>query len=403
MKNKQCNSALVLSDGHVFYGTSFGFPARTIDEIEAQGQHHFDNGVGELLFNTSMTGYVEIVTDPSFFGQIVCMTYPHIGNYGVDEGWAESGMGTAEGGAMLSGFVIHELYDGAVPKGRITLDAWLRQEKISGIQKVETRSLTLHIREAGEQNAAIVSLEDSASQEAVVKKTVAFLKSLPSMEGQNLINYVGQRESVAYDVPTHEAGHDAAPVSKNASVQHEKHLALYDCGCKHNIMRLLRSLGCKVTLLPHTASAEAILAQNFDMLLISNGPGDPAVLQQQITCIQNLVGVLPLRGICLGNQILAHALGAKTYKMPFGHHGANHPVKDLFTNKLYITSQNHGFAVDASTLPQGAQLWFTNTNDGTLEGFSHFEKNIHSVQFHPEAAPGPHDSRWIFESFLSTL
>ncbi len=418
MNNNECNSALVLADGRVFYGLSCGFPIRTIDEIESiTTEQCFNNscfaqGVGELVFNTSMTGYVEVITDPSFFGQIVCMTYPHIGNYGVDERWSESGVGALRSKAMLCGFVMHQLYDGHVPKGRITLGAWLKHEKIPAIENIDTRSLTLHLRETGAQNSAMVSIASCVSPQIVIERTLAYLNTLPSMEGQNLLDHVGQKKPYVYvsskNASSKEEAYDdnnaVAGIQKtHAKSKAVKKIALYDCGCKHTIVKMFSRFHCEVTLLPHTTLSTTIIEGTFDMLLISNGPGDPAALKQQITCIQSLVGNIPLRGICLGNQILAHALGAQTYKMRFGHHGINHPVKDLSTGKLYITSQNHGFAVAAHTLPEGVKAWFVNTNDGTLEGFMHFKKNIYSVQFHPEAAPGPHDSAWIFEAFLRTL
>lgn len=418
-------TALVLDSGKIFLGKSFGKVAPSAEDFVALISDK-DSGkdtvstrtrffAGEVVFNTAMSGYVEVLTDPSFSGQLVCMTYPHIGNYGVDTRWSESGsamnidlskanINTQEGKfrqqektgqtqrgirseIQASGFIVKDVYQGPVPEGRITLDAWMKQEGICGISGIDTRALTLYLRDNGAENGVIVSLDGVAEHDLdmTIKKIVEHIHVLPSMEGRDLVKEVGLKQSMVLNNETHTG---------------QLHVGILDFGCKHNIIRLFEERNCKITLFKDDATADDVLSKKLDMVLVSNGPGDPAVLAYQKQLIQALVGKITLCGICLGTQLLALSIGATTYKLPFGHHGINHPVKDVCSKQLFITSQNHGFAVDANTLPKGASPWFINTNDNTLEGFIYPEKQMYSVQFHPEAAPGPVDSLWIIDYFL---
>lgn len=397
-------TALVLASGKIFFGDSFGSKAPDINDFITMSSD--PNTVwkktgffaGEVVFNTAMSGYVEVLSDPSFAGQLVCMTYPHIGNYGVDKQWSESGSAlstnTQDGlrsEIQASGFIVKDIYQGPVSDGRITLDAWMKQEGICGISGIDTRALTVHLRDNGAENGVIVSLDSNSlkgisnkSLEDMLQKVVAQVKTLPDMEGRNLVSQVGLKQSIELD----------------RAKDDKFHVGILDFGCKHNIIRLFEERNCHITLFQDNVSPEDVLSKNLDMVLVSNGPGDPAVLEYQTKLIQKLIGKITLCGICLGTQLLALSIGAKTYKLSFGHHGINHPVKDVYTNKLFITSQNHGFAVDENSLPDGAFPWFINTNDDTLEGFIYPEKQMYSVQFHPEAAPGPVDSLWIIDYFI---
>ncbi|MEM5948587.1 glutamine-hydrolyzing carbamoyl-phosphate synthase small subunit [Spirochaetia bacterium 38H-sp] len=379
--SKSC--ALVLEDGTVFYGSPFGAPPLSIGSLK-NGEKKLE-GVGEVVFNTGMVGYVEILTDPSYTGQIVTMTYPHIGNYGVDRAWNESGPEKGRRQVKVAGFVVRSLYEGPVPEGRISLSKYLETEGVPGICGVDTRALTLMLREGGSPFGLIVDVP--AGQESLsdsdIKAVVEYLDSIPHMEGANLVEYVGTREVVDYD---------------GAAAR----FALIDCGIKANIIRELNSRNVHVTVFPSTCSAEDILNGGFDAAFFSNGPGDPAVLTEQIELAKSLIGKMPVFGICLGHQIISLALGAKTYKLKFGHHGINNPVRDEFTKKVFVTSQNHGFAVDESSLPKGVSVWFKNANDDTVEGIAHDSLPVKASQFHPEAAPGPHDCSWIFDDFIDT-
>lgn len=379
---------LVLADGTVLNGESFGAEPKTPNDLNQASRE----GWGEVVFNTGMTGYHEILTDPSYTGQIVTMTYPHIGNYGDDDSWSEI---AREGGRRLakvkaSAFIVRSLYRGPVPSGRKSLHTFLELNKIPGISEVDTRALTLRLRDRGAVNGVIVRNADwqetlSAKE---IKSVVAFLKGLPDMEGQNLVTEVGTDESYTLK-PDGEA--DAKTT-----------IGVVDCGLKENIVRELLKYGCSVTVFPAGASAEKIKSAGLDGVLFSNGPGDPAVLPDLVKLAKDLIGSLPVFGICLGHQLIGQALGGKTYKMKFGHHGVNHPVRDELTKKVFVTSQNHGFAVDLDTVPQGVKVWFMNANDKTVEGLIHDELQVKTTQFHPESAPGPHDSSWIFEEFIKT-
>jgi carbamoyl-phosphate synthase small subunit len=377
---------LVIENSLVFPGYSFGAPALKTDELEK-----FDitkKGSGEVVFNTGMSGYHEILTDPSYTGQIVTLTYPHAGNYGADSAWSEIG---PEGsrklpGIKLAGLVVKNLYRGPVPESRITLDKFMKDNSTPGIEGIDTRKLTLYIRDNGSPKGVIVRPSETGAEElspADIKAVKSFIATIPDMEGCNLIGEVGTS--------------DFEIINPSGKI----HMALVDCGIKANIIRELVKRDCRISFFPENASAKEILDAAPDGVLFSNGPGDPGVLGRQIEMIKHLIGKIPVFGICLGHQLISQALGAKTYKMKFGHHGLNHPVRDMKTGKVFVTSQNHGFAVDASTLPEGVAERFINANDKSQEGIECEKLSILTAQFHPEASPGPVDSSWIFSDFVS--
>jgi carbamoyl-phosphate synthase small subunit len=388
---------LVLADGTTYPGYSFGAETQNLFAGASNpslpplaGAERFlssatEGGVGEVVFNTGMSGYHEILTDPSYTGQIVAMTYPLVGNYGDRADWNEGGpdKGCAHKTIRVRGFVVRELYEGPVPEGRETLEAFLLRDGIPGITGVDTRALTLRLRDGGAVTGVILPPKDADFTQADVDAAVRLLQSVPQMEGQNLVTEVGTAE----------------PVVLNP--EGRIHFALIDCGIKAGIIRELTKLGVKITLLPQNAGLEDTLALSPDAVFFSNGPGDPATLHPQIALAKGLIARgVPTYGICLGHQIIALALGASTYKMPFGHHGVNEPVVDTETSKVYVTSQNHGFAVAEETLPAGVRVWFRNANDHTVEGLAHESKNVACVQFHPEASPGPEDTHWIIARFV---
>ena len=349
---------LLLSDGQLYEGKLFGVT---------------DICCGELVFNTSMSGYPEILTDPSYNGQIVLMTYPLIGNYGVDENWNESC------GIKATALVVKRLYQGPLPPDRISLDEFMKRYGRCGITDVDTRALTLHIRRNGSQNAVIFP-EGKESQAREL------LKTFPSITERNLIDDVSVKESKTL-----------------TSADPKCSIALADFGIKGSIIENFQKRGASVTLLPPTFKAEDVLGKGFDMLFLSNGPGDPELLQDAVSQVKKCLGKIPVCGICLGHQIITWALGGRTKKMAYGHHGGNHPVKDLDTGKTFVTSQNHGFMSDMESLPKSVHLWFVNANDNTVEGLYDSSLKVRSVQFHPEAAPGPQDATWIFDKFLEEL
>ncbi len=366
-------SKLVLSDGTVFTGEAFG--SRT--EV-----------AGEVVFNTAMTGYQEVLTDPSYAGQIVTMTYPHIGNYGVNGSDVESAR------PWVTGFVVREAARRPSNyRSEGTLHGYLERHGIPGIAGIDTRALVRRVRMHGAMPAVLSALDlDDDSLRAKAK-------AAPDMAGQDLVRDVCAGE--AYDWTEGEprdfrAGHPRpSPVYRVAAV---------DCGIKRNILRLLVDGGFDVRVFPATATAEEILAYQPDGLFLSNGPGDPAPVDYVASTVRTLLPKLPTFGICLGHQILALACGAKTYKLKFGHRGGNQPVKDLTTGKVEITSQNHGFAVDEGSLEgSGLELTHVNLNDNTVEGFRHVEYPAYAVQYHPEASPGPHDSRYLFPRFRELI
>ena len=376
---------LVLEDGTIFPGYSFGSLAPKTHELGI-----FDlsrKGAGEVVFNTGMSGYHEILTDPSYTGQIVTLTYPHAGNYGTDSRWGETGPETGRTlpGIKPAGLVVKSLYRGAVPEGRLTLDRFMENHDTPGIEGIDTRKLTLYIRDNGSPKGIIVRCENDESltlPPEELKTAVEFIKTIPDMEGLNLIGEVGTGQKEIIN-----------PSGKT-------HFALIDCGIKANIIQELIKRDCRITLFPGTADAQEIMAVKADGFLVSNGPGDPGVLEKQIKAIKQLIGKMPVFGICLGHQLISQALGGKTYKMKFGHHGLNHPVRDLKTGRVFVTSQNHGFAVDPDSLPADIEARFINANDQSQEGIASDKLKILTAQFHPEASPGPVDASWIFDDFV---
>ncbi|MBE0645716.1 MAG: glutamine-hydrolyzing carbamoyl-phosphate synthase small subunit [Bacteroidetes bacterium] len=354
-------AVLVLQDGTVYHGISFG---------------HIGEARGEVCFNTGMTGYQEVLTDPSYSGQIVTMTYPQIGNYGVNPDDVESGR------IQVAGFVVREGCD--VPsnfRSTMSLPDYLDAQSIVGIQGIDTRALTRKLRSDGAMNGIICSTGRA------VDELLAEARALPSMAGQDLARVVTCEAAYPWE----------------GEGEKRFRVAALDFGIKRNILRLLDAHGCDVTVYPAQTSAEDLLATAPDGVFLSNGPGDPDAVSYGIETVRTLLGRVPLFGICLGHQLLALALGGGTYKMKFGHRGVNHPVKYLPTGKVEITSQNHGFAVDPDRLPASTEITHWNLNDNTLEGFRCTDIPAFSVQYHPEAAPGPHDSRYLFEQFIALM
>ncbi|MBN2352582.1 MAG: glutamine-hydrolyzing carbamoyl-phosphate synthase small subunit [Spirochaetales bacterium] len=378
---------LCLDDGSALEGVSFGHCPPFAADLAGASRENLP--AGEIVFNTGMAGYQAIFTDPSYTGQLIVMTYPHIGNYGTRADWSESGPEADTRKAVKAqGVIVRNLYSGPVPAERRTLDDYLKAHGVSGITGIDTRRLTLRIRDSGNCNGVIVRPADGEIRDLTKPEkeaVTAFLKSFPKMEGRNLVTDVGTDKAVV-------ANPSGAP-----------HICLVDYGVKANIIRELVSRGCRVSTVPSAFSAEDILSLHPDGVVLSNGPGDPRVLDTPIACAAGLIGKKPLLGICLGHQLFGLALGAKVFKMKFGHHGVNHPVRDERTKRVIITSQNHGFAVDEKTLPKDADVLFRNCNDGTVEGLAHRKLPLITAQFHPEANPGPKDAEWIFDEFLGLI
>jgi carbamoyl-phosphate synthase small subunit len=374
---------LALEDGRIFEGESFG----------ATGTR-----VGEVCFNTSMTGYQEVLTDPSYRGQIVAMTYPLIGNYGTNALDQESRE------PQVRGFVIEELSE--IPsnwRSESSLEDYLLRREIPGVQGIDTRALTRHLRERGAMKACLTS--EALSEKEAVAQAIAG----QGVIGMDYVREVSTRESYQWD-PDDRLSATWSVASGNADevirqtlppVRHR--VVAYDYGIKENILRRLRQIGFAVTVVPATTTADEVLALNPDGVFLSNGPGDPSVLHYAHEALRNLMGKKPIFGICLGHQVLGFAVGGKTFKLKFGHRGGNQPVKDLRTGKVAITSQNHGFAVDADSLPAEMEVTHINLNDGTVEGMRHRELPVFSVQYHPEAAPGPHDASYFFSQFAELI
>jgi carbamoyl-phosphate synthase small subunit len=359
---------LVLEDGTVFEGTSVGFEG---------------DAAGEIVFNTAMTGYQEILTDPSYKGQIVTMTYPLIGNYGVNAEDVESRR------SWVEGFVLKEM--APAPSNWRTAESltdYLKRQRIPAVQGIDTRKLTKIIRQGGAQRALISTTGENV--ETLLDK----VRNVPSIIGQDLVKEVTTAEPYRW----REGAYDW-PRGYLEKRRFRHFVVAYDFGIKRNILRSLVAEKVDVLVVPAPTPAEEILKLRPDGVLLSNGPGDPAALAYAIENIRGLVGKVPLFGICLGHQLLALALGGTTYKLKFGHHGANHPVKNLETGAIEITSQNHGFAVDIESLNGLARLTHINLNDMTSEGFSLKEKFLFAVQYHPESSPGPCDSRYLFRDF----
>ncbi len=364
---------LALADGKFFNGLSFG----------ATGEVS-----GEVVFNTSMTGYQEILTDPSYCGEIVTMTYPLIGNYGVNTEDVESSR------PFLSGFVVKEYSEFPCNwRCEMTLDAYLKKNGIIGIHGIDTRALVLHIRSRGAQNG-IISTVDADPQSLVEKARQA-----PSLVGRDLVREVTCKEPYDWNEGLWDLEHGYA----KAIWPPRYKVVAYDFGIKRNILRNLVSLGCAVTVVPATTSAEEVLAMKPDGVFLSNGPGDPEPITYAQENIRKLLGKAPVFGICLGHQLIALAIGGKTYKLKFGHRGGNQPVQRGKGNNVEITSQNHGFAVDGESLRDIAILTHVNLNDNTVEGLIHQKVPVFSVQYHPEASPGPHDARYLFDHFIEMM
>jgi len=355
---------LILEDGTVYDGESFGST---------------DNAIGEVVFNTSLTGYQEIATDPSYRFQIVTMTYPHIGNYGVEGAVEQSAA------PQVAGFVVRDVIaEPSSAHAQMSLAEYFTRHKISAIQGVDTRALTRKIRTEGAMRGMITS-DNARSVEHVVSE----VRRAPSMSGLDLVNRVTADRPYTFEEMPLETRH---------------RVAVFDFGVKRDILRQLTHHGCEVTVLPARMPASEVLAGHYDGVVLSNGPGDPEPVTYAQETIRGLIGKVPLFGICLGHQLLGLALGGRTYKLKFGHRGGNHPVKDLRSGRVEITSQNHGFAVDPSSLRE-SEVEFThvNLNDSTLEGFRHRSEPIVAVQYHPEAAPGPHDSFYLFGDFVKMI
>ncbi len=360
-------SYLLLEDGRRFDGMAFGAPGLAL---------------GEVVFNTSMSGYQEILTDPSYAGQLVTMTYPLIGNYGVNSHDQESSEPQVAGFIVREGSRVHSSW-----RAEGGLDEYLRSHGVVGIAGIDTRALTLHIRSEGAMRGAI-------SPEALpTDEVMARIQAHPRMEGLDLACGVSTGER--YEVP--------------AVGEERFHVLAFDFGVKAHSPKLMAELGCRVSVLPADTPPAAIAEEKPHGLFVSNGPGDPAAVEKAVTAILELSAMgIPVFGICLGHQLIARAFGARTFKLPFGHHGGNHPVRNLESGAVEITAQNHGFAVEQSTsgvVPGAPDLRVTHVNlyDGTVEGVRHGERPVFSVQYHPEAAPGPHDSRYLFRQFIELM
>ena len=363
---------LVLEDGSRYRGEAFG--ART-------------SSYGEVVFSTSMTGYQEMLTDPSFAGQIVMPTYPLIGNYGINARDVESCR------VQVSGFVVrrhdtrpsHSLSD-------MTLDEYLQGQGIAGIAGVDTRAITRRLRSRGVMMGAIAVDE---SPEVALRR----IAEMPPYADLDLVTRVSTEHPYVWDQPLASPPAGAAPDDAPLA----RRILVSDYGLKYNILRMLRSRGCEVVAMPAAASAQAVLDRQPDGVLLSPGPGNPELLDYAVETATGLLGRVPILGICLGNQVLGRAFGGRNFKLKFGHRGANHPVRDLATGRVYITSQNHGFAVDADSLPSEVEVSHVNLNDGTVEGLRHRSLPVMSIQYHSEASPGPLDNEQVFDSFLDMV
>ena len=382
------NSAiLALADGSVYIGTSVGAAGTT---------------VGEVVFNTAMTGYQEILTDPSYCQQIVTLTYPHIGNYGVNPQDVESRK------VFAAGLIIRDLpLIASNFRHTLTLSDYLMREGTVAISNIDTRKLTRHLRTHGAQNGCIMALAPGqAASPTVIEQAIASAKAAPSMSGLDLAKVVSVAKSYDWTQTEWQLAHPElkGQVGYGEQANSKFHVVALDFGVKFNILRMLAQRGCKVTVVPAQTSAAEVLKHKPDGVFLSNGPGDPEPCDYAIAAARALIeSGIPTFGICLGHQIMALASGAKTFKMKFGHHGANHPVKDLDTGRVSITSQNHGFAVDEKTLPANLLATHISLFDNTLQGLQRTDKPAFCFQGHPEASPGPHDISYLFDRFIGLM
>ena len=372
---------LALEDGKFFEGESFG----------ATGTR-----VGEICFNTAMTGYQEVLTDPSYRGQIVAMTYPLIGNYGTNSLDQESRQ------PHVRGFVIEELSEAPSNwRSEMSLDEYLTKYDIPGVQRIDTRALTRHLRTRGAMKACLTT------EQILIEQAVERAIDGEGVIGMDYVKEVSTPAIYQWD-PEDKLSQPWSIVNGNGDSKPKLppirfRIVAYDYGIKQNILRLLRQKGFGVTVVPASTTAEQALAQNPDGIFLSNGPGDPSALPYAHRTVRDLMDEKPIFGICLGHQILGFAFGGSTFKLKFGHRGANQPVKDLKSGKVAITAQNHGFAVDLESLPKNVEVTHINLNDSTVEGMRHKELPIFSVQYHPEAAPGPHDASYLFQQFTDLI
>lgn len=364
-------AVLALADGTYFEGESFG----------AMGE-----AAGEVVFNTSMMGYQEILTDPSYRGQIVTMTYPLIGNYGVNDDDFESRI------PWVEGFIVKECSPVVSNwRARRSLPEFLQTYGIVGIAGIDTRALTRRLRDYGAQEGIISTTETNPA--VLIERA----RALPGLGGRDLVQDVSCAAPYAWE----EGGSALVEAQRPTGVA--PLVVAYDYGIKRNILRRLTDWGCRVRVVPAATPAEAVLELQPDGIFLSNGPGDPAAVPYAIAQVKRFMGVKPIMGICLGHQILALACGAQTYKLKFGHHGGNQPIRDMRTERVMITAENHGFAVDPQTLPAFMEVTHINLNDHTVEGMRHRDLPVFSVQFHPEASPGPHDARDLFGQFIASM
>jgi carbamoyl-phosphate synthase small subunit len=377
LKPPGATAALVLGDGSVFWGKGLGAAGET---------------VGEVCFNTSITGYQEILTDPSYAGQIITFTFPHIGNVGANPEDLETTTPAARGLVLRA-----DITDPSNYRATQHLDAWLKSMGLAGLCGVDTRRLTRRIRDLGAPNGALIHAPDGHIDVAALQAKAA---AWPGLEGMDLALEVTCRQTYEWDQTRWTHGQGFGRMDKPAY-----HVVAVDYGAKRNILRSLASAGCRVTVVPATATAEEILARKPDGVFLSNGPGDPAATgKYAVPAIRGVIDAgVPVFGICLGHQMLALALGAETKKMHHGHRGANHPVKDLATGQVEITSQNHGFVVVPESLPKDAEVTHVSLFDGTNEGLKLKNRPVFSVQYHPEASPGPHDSHYLFKRFVALM
>lgn len=370
---------LVLADGTVFRGISIGASGHT---------------VGEVVFNTSITGYQEILTDPSYTQQIVTLTYPHIGNTGVNQDDVESGKVYASGLVIRDLPMLHSSW-----RAEQSLSDYLKANQVVAIADIDTRQLTRVLREKGAQAGCIISLEAGADEQAQTQQALQAAREFPGLAGMDLAKVVSVTQSYQFNQTEWD-------LSKGygEQAQGDFHVVAFDYGVKRNILRMLVSRGCRVTVLPAQASAQQALDLNPDGVFLSNGPGDPEPCDYAIQAIKTIVDSgMPTFGICLGHQLLALASGAKTLKMKFGHHGANHPVQDLDDKRVFITSQNHGFAVDSNSLPKHLRATHVSLFDGSLQGIARTDQPAFSFQGHPEASPGPTEMSYLFDRFIDLM